>query len=181
VLGTDDSVAYVERAGGVVVARDDEGAGVVVVADDDGYPFLGGIEEVITTLFHKLDRDEPVELLLPNPDLIYPKDARSSGLGSGSVALVIERALSVRYPARRLAFVGLGKPHRPIFDAALRRTGAPDRRRVVVLGDQLPTDIRGAHDAGLDSVLLGTGLTRLDADLERADVRPTWLLPSLGG
>lgn len=179
VLGTDDSVRYVEQGGGEAVGFDDARAEVVVVADDDGYPFLDGIERVVTTVCRRLDGGEPVRLVLPNPDRIYPKDERTYGLASGSVALVIESALEVRYPGRAPKFVGLGKPHRPMYEAAMRHTGADDPSRVVMLGDQLPTDIKGAQDFGIDSVLLGTGLTHSGAEFDGAVATPTWSLPDL--
>jgi ribonucleotide monophosphatase NagD (HAD superfamily) len=48
----------------------------------------------------------------------------------------------------------------------------------VMVGDQLATDILGAHNAGLDSALVTTGVTRLDAVPHDAP-RPTWVLESL--
>jgi HAD superfamily hydrolase (TIGR01450 family) len=179
VLGTEDSVRYVQDAGGRAVPYDDERAEVVVVADDDGYPFMEGIEATITTVCRRLDRGLPVELVLPNPDRIYPKSSSSYGLASGSVAMVIEHALRVRYPVSAPRFVGLGKPHGRMFEAALQHLGATARDRAVMLGDQLYTDILGARDFGIDSVLLSTGLTRVDDDLARSDVIPTWLLDGL--
>jgi HAD superfamily hydrolase (TIGR01459 family) len=179
VLGTEDSEEYVRRAGGVIAAPDDENAQVVVVADDDGYPFLPAIEATMTTVFRRLDRGQGIDLVLPNPDLIYPKGDASYGLASGSVALVLERALKVRYAQAAPRFVGLGKPHRPIFEAAMELAGTDDRSRAVMLGDQLYTDVQGANELGIDSALLSTGLTRVDESLLEADVQPTWLLADL--
>lgn len=177
VLGTDDSRTYVTQAGGRLVGFDDPSARVVAVCDDAGYPFLDAIEETITTLYGRLDRGEPVDLVVPNPDLVYPKGPDAWGLTAGSVALLVESALTVRYGAAGPTFVRLGKPERRMFDDARRRLALPRDAKIVMLGDQLATDIAGAAAAGLDSVLVGTGITPLHTRFE--DPRPTWLLPSL--
>ena len=52
-----------------------------------------------------------MRLILPNPDLIYPRGEHSFGIAAGGVALLFEAALRRRYPGRDdLAFVRLGKP-----------------------------------------------------------------------
>ncbi len=47
--------------------------------------------------------------------------------------------------------VGSSKPDRSFFDEVFRRLGWEDRERAMILGDSLSTDIRGAHQAGIDS------------------------------
>lgn len=174
VLGPDDSIAWVERAGGRTVAWDDPHAdpAVIVVADDDGYPFLQGIEAAIAHAIARLDAGRSLELVLPNPDLVYPAGPRALGLTAGSVALLVERALGVRYPDAPPRFVALGKPHRAIFDVALRRLGLSTADRVVMVGDQLETDIRGAAAIGIDSVLVRSGVVGGAAIGDGAHSRP---------
>jgi glycerol-1-phosphatase len=48
-----------------------------------------------------------------------------------------------------------GKPARPLLDTAVGRTGA---QRPLVVGDRLDTDIAGARAAGLDSLLVLSGV-----------------------
>jgi ribonucleotide monophosphatase NagD (HAD superfamily) len=76
---------------------------------------------------------------------------------------MIEAALEARYRDAAPRFVGLGKPHPAIFEAGLERLGDVPRERVVMVGDQLDTDIRGARGVGLDAVLVGTGVSRATA------------------
>jgi len=72
-----------------------------------------------------------------------------------------------------------GKPERPLLDETVRRVGG---RRSLMVGDRLDTDIEGAHNAGLESLLVLTGVTGL-RELAAAGPqhRPTYLAPDLAG
>jgi ribonucleotide monophosphatase NagD (HAD superfamily) len=176
VLGPEDSVHYVVEAGGEVVSPLDSFE-VLVLADEGGYPFLETLDTVLTALFRKLDRREKTHLILPNPDLIYPKSNQEFGIASGCVALMIEAALQLRYQASdKLRFKRLGKPHAAIFEQALKRSGTRD---MIMVGDQLETDIRGASAFGIDSALVATGVVgRHTGDL-CPHFQPTYLLATL--
>ena len=176
VLGPGDSHRYVEMAGGRIVETGDE-CDVLVVCDEVGFPFLETIETVITSLFHQLDQQKWVHLVLPNPDLIFPRDEERFGVTSGAIALIIEAALKQRYYNRGdLRFERLGKPHKAIFAEAFNRSGTLD---MVMIGDQLETDIRGARAFGIDAVLVATGIAAAVPTAVAEEVRPTFLLPSL--
>jgi HAD superfamily hydrolase (TIGR01450 family) len=176
VLGPEDSIRYVELAGGVVV----EPTGpfeVLVIGDESGYPFLETIDTVLSGLLNIVERGTGIHLLLPNPDLIYPKAGNGFGIASGSIALMLEAALQQRYPLRpELKFVRLGKPHAAIFEAALNRSGTRD---MVMIGDQLETDILGALSFGLDSVLIGTGVAIANPHRVAGAIEPTYYLDGL--
>ncbi|QDG54095.1 haloacid dehalogenase [Persicimonas caeni] len=176
VLGPPDSKRYAERAGGELVDVDHGDFDVLIIGDESGYDFVPTTDKTLTTLFRKLDRGDDFELLLPNPDLIYQRSATSFGFTSGSVANLFENAIRARYPGCDICFERLGKPFAPMFDEAIERLGT---RNCAVLGDQLETDIKGANDYGLDSVLVATGLTDLANTLDHSDVRPDFILPSL--
>jgi HAD superfamily hydrolase (TIGR01450 family) len=72
-----------------------------------------------------------------------------------------------------------GKPRRPLLDETVRRVGGA---RPLMIGDRLDTDIAGGHEAGVDSLLVLTGVTGL-AELVAAtpELRPTYLSPDLRG
>jgi HAD superfamily hydrolase (TIGR01450 family) len=53
--------------------------------------------------------------------------------------------------------IAIGKPALPMFRMALRRAHC-DPRDAVMLGDQVDTDIDGAAAAGIDSILVRTGV-----------------------
>ncbi len=177
VLGTADSERYVEEAGGVVCPLDADGAyDLVAVCDDDGYPFLEGLNAALSVLFRAFDRGAAIHLVSPNPDLVFPAGVGRFGFTSGAVALLLEAALARRYPERRIEFDRLGKPHRPLFDAAAVRLGS---RRLLMVGDQLETDIAGARRAGLDAALLVTGVSRWQTGRAGGEDGPTYLLEQL--
>lgn len=71
-----------------------------------------------------------------------------------------------------------GKPERPLLDETIRRVGG---ERPLMIGDRLDTDIEGARRAGIDSLLVLTGVTGL-AELvaARPAERPTYLGADLG-
>jgi HAD superfamily hydrolase (TIGR01450 family) len=172
VLGPEDSRRYVEEAGGLVCSAS-EPFDVLVLADDSGFPFFETADAALTTLFCGVDAGRGVHLLLPNPDVIYPKGGTGFGFTSGGVAAMFEAALRGRYPDRGdLRFVPLGKPAPAIFAEAQRRSGT---RNLVMVGDQLETDIAGARAFGIDAVWITTGVTT--AVPER--LRPTYRMRSL--
>lgn len=72
-----------------------------------------------------------------------------------------------------------GKPERPLLDETVRRV---DGKHPLMVGDRLDTDIAGARNAGVDSLLVMTGVTGL-AELVAAEPeeRPTYVSADLGG
>ena len=161
VLGTDDSVSYVDAAGGDVVSYVQE-FDTLVLGDQSWPHFLETANGVLTALFNKIDEGRGVSLILPNPDLIYP-DGDGFGFASGTAAMMFESALALRYPGRSdLRFTRLGKPHAAMFEEALRRSGTMD---MVMIGDTPETDIRGANAFGITSVLVETGTATVDVSL----------------
>jgi HAD superfamily hydrolase (TIGR01450 family) len=175
VLGTADSVAYAEAAGARVVALTPTvDLDALAVCDDAGFEFLLGCELALSAVVRALDAGRTVELVLPNPDLVYPKRPGELGLTAGAIALMIDAALQRRYHGAAPRFVHLGKPERHLFDRAVERLGVAPAD-VVVLGDQLETDIAGARAAGLDAALV-TGVSRWTA---AAAIAPTWIVDDL--
>ena len=176
VLGPEDSVRYVKWSGGKVVPPG-ERFEVLVIGDEAGFPFIETVDIVLSGLIQKLDCGENVHLVLPNPDLIYPKAEQGFGITCGSIALILEAALHQRYPARNnLQFDRLGKPHAAIFEEALRRSGTRD---MVMIGDQIETDIKGAHAFGIDSVLVDSGITNRETLTNGDRLLPTYAMPSI--
>ena len=176
VLGPEDSKAIVEQAGGVVVPADED-FDVLVIGDEEGFPFVETVDHVLTVLLQGADAGRGFHLICPNPDLLYPAGDGGFGITAGSVAVMIEAILWQRYPDRRdLCFTYLGKPHPAIFEEAAKRAGTLS---LVMLGDQLATDILGANRFGIHSALVRTGLAGSIGELPNDESRPTYVLRDL--
>jgi HAD superfamily hydrolase (TIGR01450 family) len=175
VLGPSSCYEVMEENGLTnIVPIDADDFDVLVVGNQDGFVFDKTMDHVISRLCAAIEQGKPIPMVLPNPDLIYPK-AQGYGITAGMVAHVISGALQIRYPHTAPQFICLGKPYAPIFDEAKKRAGT---NSLVLVGDQIGTDIKGAKSAGIASVLIGTGLAKF-ADLERAEFVPDFLLHNL--
>ncbi|MFD8645872.1 HAD hydrolase-like protein [Streptomyces zaomyceticus] len=108
-----------------------------------------------------------------NTDLTIP-GARGIGPGNGAAVEVVRIATGGRVEPRVA-----GKPLPPMHRETVLRTGA---RRPLVVGDRLDTDIEGAFNGGVDSLLVLTGVTDV-AQLLRAvpEHRPTYVDADLRG
>jgi ribonucleotide monophosphatase NagD (HAD superfamily) len=185
VLGTADSVEFVRAGGGVPIALERGlDLDVLAVCDDSGFDFLPGIECALSAVVRAVEAGRRPTLVLPNPDLLYPKGNGELGFTAGAMALLIESALARRFPHEQLRFDHLGKPEPHLFGEASKKLGiAPDR--LVMIGDQLETDIAGARGAGCDAALVaGVSKWRPPPQDEQTTsahrrVAPTWLLDKL--
>jgi HAD superfamily hydrolase (TIGR01459 family) len=88
-----------------------------------------------------------------------------------------------------------GKPHRPIYEAALAAAAEALGRapqRVLAIGDGALTDLKGAQQNGLDALFVSSGIhageygapqpdpARLGAFLARQGLAPVAVMPKLG-
>ena len=178
VLGTADSGAYLTRAGYELVEPGDDRAQAVVLCDEAGYDFVPAIEKTLSMLVRAADKGRHVELVCPNPDRLYPSGPGSVGFTGGAVAALIEDALNARHFDDAAQFARLGKPHPALFERAVERLGTT---HIAMIGDQLSTDIKGANDFGIDSILVTGGLTRAEAVRDEMEIQPTYITTSLGG
>lgn len=116
-----------------------------------------------------LVRDIP--WIATNQDWTIPVE-RGIAPGNGTLVSAVHTAV------QRMPLVA-GKPERAIFDAAVERFGAT---KPLVVGDRLDTDIKGARAAGLESVLVLTGIDRAKELIAAgADERPDYIVADLRG
>ena len=95
-------------------------------------------------------------MICANPDLVVHR---------GHKLVYCAGALAELYEALGGETIYAGKPHRPIYAAALERIaalrGAPVApARALAIGDALRTDLAGAAAAGLDSLFVADGIHR---------------------
>jgi len=133
-------------------------AGYVLTDRNPDYVVLGETRtysfEAITTAIRLIDAG--AKFVATNPDPTGPSRA---GLlpAAGAVAALIEKATG-----RTPYFVG--KPNPLMMRSALRAIGAHSDTTVMI-GDRMDTDIVAGLEAGLETVLVLTGIsTRSDAE-----------------
>ncbi|MGB6535949.1 MAG: TIGR01459 family HAD-type hydrolase, partial [Xanthobacteraceae bacterium] len=118
--------------------------------------------------------DDTVETPDSYRDLLGLLRARSSFMVCANPDIVVERGATLVYCAGALAdaYAALGgevlycgKPHAPIYEAALARAAAlrggmppPPLARVLAIGDSVRTDLIGAASFGLDCVFVTSAL-----------------------
>lgn len=177
VVGPADSLAYAEQAGARIVGEDEASPLLDAVLVCNTVPdLLPAAERALNRCFRSIDGGQVPLLLAPNPDVLFPKGDGNFGVTTGGLVALMEAALQARYPQLGLRFERLGKPYAPIFEAALARSPSKD---MVLFGDQLETDVRGACDFGIASALMGTGVARIDADTPCEHACPTYRLRDL--
>ncbi len=86
----------------------------------------------------------------------------------GNPDVVVERGDQLVYCAGAIAdlyaqmggkVLYAGKPYRPIYDQALALAARDvPRKRVLAIGDSVRTDVKGAHDFGVDCLFLTAGI-----------------------
>lgn len=132
-----------------------------------------------------------LELICANPDIVVE---------DGGKLFYCAGAIAERYAATGGKVIQAGKPFAPIYARALELARGPrkipiDRSQILVIGDAMHTDIKGAHSQGFDSLFVTSGIHRselhggmedaeLDAAafrqfLEAADFAPTAAIPEL--
>lgn len=165
VIGADALREEVEAAGLRPVARADDAPPVVI----QGYgPAVGWADLAEASVAIR----NGATWVATNTDATLPSP-RGPLPGNGSLVAALRTALD------REPDLVIGKPQPELFHAAVRQAGA---RRPLVVGDRLDTDIAGAQRAGLDSLLVLTGVT--DPELLRTappDRRPTYVATDLSG
>ncbi|MBB4952394.1 HAD superfamily hydrolase (TIGR01459 family) [Agrobacterium vitis] len=127
-------------------------------------------------------------MIVANPDLIVERGHKLVPCAGALAAIYAEMGGETRYA---------GKPHSPIYEAALAkaqeiRGSKIDSRRIIAIGDGMPTDVKGAVDAGLDLLFIAGGIHAADysvngqideailkAYLAGQGVAPTFWMPRL--
>jgi hypothetical protein len=106
-----------------------------------------------------------------NTDVTLPTH-RGTAPGNGTLVTAVQLATG-RDP------LVVGKPHAPLYALCAQRLGR-EPAQVLAVGDRLDTDIAGAVAAGMDSVLVLTGVDSVTSlATEPPARRPTYLLEDL--
>lgn len=104
-----------------------------------------------------------IDYIATNPDLVCPT-WYGSVPDCGSIAHILRTATG-RYPE----FIGKPKPEMPLL--AMEKAGF-NKDETVVIGDRIYTDVACGVHAGIDSILVLSGETKLE-DVEKNEIKPT--------
>jgi HAD superfamily hydrolase (TIGR01450 family) len=101
-----------------------------------------------------------------NMDMTIPTP---TGVAPGNGAMITALGETVGRTPTLVA----GKPETPLMQQSIDRTHA---KRPLVVGDRLDTDIHGANNVGIDSLLVLSGVTTIEELLQAPiELRPTYL------
>lgn len=181
-MGSNLSQSLLDEAGCSVTnlkdyTRDsEENFDLLVICTQEDKDFRSSFEKMMSYLFSAFEKNTFPKLILPNPDLIYPKDEKSFGIVSGMIAHMLEGALKLRFPRGEFKIQALGKPGSYIFEQAKNRFPG---KKLLMVGDQIETDVKGAHTNGIDSALMLGGVVCEKNLSPEGAYSPTYLLESL--
>ncbi|MCV6548140.1 MAG: TIGR01459 family HAD-type hydrolase [Cohaesibacter sp.] len=99
-----------------------------------------------------------LQFICANPDRVVEK---------GGTLIYCAGALAERFEAYGGEPIMVGKPCGPIYDASLAELtkangGEVERDKILLIGDSLPTDMRGAHHQKLDALFITAGIHAAD-------------------
>jgi 4-nitrophenyl phosphatase len=133
---------------------------------------LAGLDPMVT--YEKLAQaslaiQRGAKFLATNGDRSFPTE-RGLEPGAGALLAAIHATTGVMPKL-------FGKPEPEMFELALRLLGTPPAQTGMV-GDRAETDIVGGKRAGLATIAVATGVSRLE-DLQRTEPAPDWVFPSV--
>ena len=164
-----EGTAYVIGEAGLTTALHE--IGYTLTERDPDYVILG---ETRTYSFEAITRAirliaAGAKFIATNPD---PTGPSTEGLlpATGAVAAMITRAIGV-------VPYFVGKPNPLMMRSALREIGAHSETTVMI-GDRMDTDIIAGLEAGLETVLVLTGISTIE-DADRFAYRPSRIVESI--
>jgi HAD superfamily hydrolase (TIGR01459 family) len=117
---------------------------LLAVGPEDWEESLAPFEDML-----KAARARDLPMVCANADLVVMHQGRRS-ICAGAMAEYYERLGGrVRWH---------GKPYLSVYETCFELLGIKDHKRILALGDSLRTDIAGAKAAGIDSVLVASGI-----------------------
>lgn len=158
-LGTENSAHYILQSGLEHVSVNDvdidniDDIAAFVFLDDEGFDWNTDINKTINLLRRKI-----MPVIVANSDKLYPVSKNDVAVATGGIARLVESILNRK-------FIHFGKPDTQMFTYAynrLKRLGPFTKDDILMVGDNLHTDILGGNKFGIKTVLVLSGNTSED-------------------
>ncbi len=180
-LGTENSAHYILQSGLEHIAVSDISTNDIsdisafVFLDDEGFDWNYDINKTINLL-----RKINIPVIVANSDKIYPVSKNDVAVATGGIAKLVESILNKK-------FIHFGKPDTQMFIYAfedLNRQSNYVREDILMVGDNLHTDILGGNKFGVKTTLVLSGNTRadtVDLQIEASGIIPDFICDSIVG
>lgn len=89
-------------------------------------------------------------MICVNPDLIVVRQNGTEMICAGALALEYQKMGGIVHY--------FGKPYTRVYDILINKFSSTDHKKFVMIGDGIETDIKGACDFGIDSILISSGI-----------------------
>lgn len=155
-LGTENSAHYILQSGLEHISVKDVDLNNIadisafVFLDDEGFDWNTDINKTINLL-----RRKNIPIIVANSDKLYPVSKNDVAVAAGGIARLVESMLNRK-------FIHFGKPDTQMFTYAynrLKRLGPFTKKDILMVGDNLNTDILGGNKFGVKTMLVLSGNT----------------------
>jgi HAD superfamily hydrolase (TIGR01450 family) len=159
-LGTENSAHYILQSGLKHISVRDidmddiNDISAFVFLDDEGFDWNTDINKTINLL-----RRKNIPVIVANSDKLYPVSKNDVAVAAGGIARLVESMMNRK-------FIHFGKPDTQMFTYAYnrlkQRLGPFTKKEILMVGDNLNTDILGGNKFGIKTTLVLSGNTRED-------------------
>ena len=163
-LGTENSAEYILQSGLQHISVRDidlhaiDDISAFVFLDDEGFDWNIDINKTVNLL-----RRKNIPVIVANSDKLYPVSKKDVAVAIGGIAKLIENMVNKK-------FIHFGKPDSQMFMhayAKLNEFGSFSKNEIMMVGDNLHTDILGGNKFGVKTTLVLSGNTSAeDAEME---------------
>lgn len=127
----------------------------VFEAEQASFAIVTGFDDEASILQEKLPQIQGAKkynlpLICVNPDLLVVKQ--------NGVEMICAGVLAAEYEKMGGKVFYYGKPFSSVYKMTYDFFGKPDKNKIIAIGDGMETDIKGASDFGIDSVLVTGGI-----------------------
>lgn len=109
------------------------------------------------------------KFIATNADTSLPTE-QGPVIGNGAILAALQAATQITPTV-------IGKPEPIMYQQAIKALDIPPENTIAI-GDRLNSDILGAVNSGIRSIMVLTGISNED-DLKSIDYQPTWIMPDI--